>query len=72
MNVDWQIPPSTLQHLQRLPTDRPIAVLLRHSVRDYLPPGDAGYTLPITDIGRRLARQLGKLLGGRLKSLHTK
>lgn len=69
--IEWRIPPSVLTHLVRIPVDRPVALLLRHSVRDRLPPGDAGNALPITNIGRRLARGLGSLLGERLRTLHT-
>lgn len=67
----WQIPASVLRLLERAPTDRAIVVLLRHSVRDHLPPGDAGYVLPITDVGRRLALELGGHLRGRLRTLHA-
>ncbi len=70
-DIQWRIPPWTLTHLARIPRDRPVALLLRHSVRDRLPPGDAGNELPITDIGRRLARELGGVLGERLRTLHT-
>jgi hypothetical protein len=69
--VQWQIPPSVLRLLERAPTDRAIVVLLRHSVRDHLPPGDAGYVLPITEVGRRLALELGEHLRGRLRTLHA-
>lgn len=69
--IVWRIPPSVLNHLERIPTDLPVVLLLRHSVRDYLPPGDAGYALPITGIGRRLAVELGEKLRGRLKALHA-
>ena len=69
--VQRQIPPSVLRLLERAPTDRAVVVLLRHSVRGHLPPGDAGYVLPITEVGRRLALELGSLLRGRLRTLHT-
>lgn len=46
-------------------------MLLRHSVRGYLPPGDAGYSLPITDVGAALGRELGAVLGDRLHTLHA-
>ncbi len=69
--VKWQIPPSMLMHLEHVPTDRPIVILLRHSVRDYLPPDDTGYTLPITEEGRRLALDLGRRLRGRLCGIQT-
>lgn len=68
---DWHIPPSVLDRLARTPGDRPVALLLRHSVRDRLPPDGVGYSLPITDAGRRLAREMGSLLAGRLQTLHT-
>ena len=69
--VEWQIPPSVLRWLARVPHDAPVALLLRHSVRDQLAMGDAGYRQPITDIGATLARDLGAILGDRLRSLHT-
>ena len=69
--VRWRIPASIYEHLAELPADRPVAMLVRHSVRDHLPPGDAGYVLPITEAGERLARQLGTLLGERLRSLRA-
>lgn len=70
-SLDWQIPPSVLRHLERIPKERPVALLLRHSVRDDLPPGGAGRILPITPAGRRLALQLGDELRGRLRTLHA-
>lgn len=69
--TEWQIPDSTLQLLKRAPRDRPVAVLLRHSVRNALPPGAEGYALPITPAGQRLAQELGERLGARLRSLHS-
>jgi broad specificity phosphatase PhoE len=69
-NNAWKIPPSTLHWLSAVP-DAPVAVLLRHSVRDHLPPGDAGYALPITEAGVQLAWELGELAGDRLRTLHT-
>ncbi|CCO22250.1 histidine phosphatase family protein [Maridesulfovibrio hydrothermalis] len=69
--ADWQIPPSVIENLERLPHDRPIVFLIRHSVREDLPDGSAAYSLPITECGIQLGRQLGSLLGKRLCSLHT-
>jgi broad specificity phosphatase PhoE len=70
-NIEWKIPPSVLEHLEAVPKDQPVALLLRHSVRDELPPGDAGYVLPITAAGVAIATELGRVLGERLKTLHT-
>lgn len=70
-DITWVIPPSTLAWLDNAPSDRPVAMLVRHSVRGYLPPGDAGYALPITDVGHQLARELGMKLRGRLRRVHA-
>ena len=69
--IVWRIPPSTRRWLAEVPPDAPVAVLLRHSVRGDLPPGAAGYDIPITSDGARLAHHLGTLLGGRLRTLHA-
>lgn len=69
--IQWRIPPSIFPILDRLPFNRPVVLLLRHSVRGHLPPGDAGYTLPITDIGQQLGHELGAVLGDRLRTLHA-
>lgn len=69
--INWVIPPSTLSWLEKVPRDRPVAMLIRHSVRGYLAPGDAGYMLPITDVGHQLARELGERLRGRLRGVHA-
>lgn len=69
--TEWQIPPSMPRWLAEAPTDRPVVLLLRHSVRGPLPSGDTGYDIPITETGRRLGRDLGRALAGRLKTLHS-
>lgn len=69
--IDWQIPPSVHHWLERLPHQAPVAVLLRHSVRGDLPPGEAGDSVPITEDGVRLARALGARLGSGLRSVHS-
>lgn len=67
----WIIPTSTLRWLDEVPRDRPVAMLIRHSVRNHLEEGDAGYSMPLTPDGHRLARELGVLLGARLRSAHA-
>ena len=69
--IDWRIPPSVTCWMAKAPVSEPVAVLLRHSVRDRLPPGKIGYTLPITPVGAALGRELGALVGNRLRTLHT-
>jgi len=66
----WVLPPSTLRWLDEVP-DQPVVMLVRHSVRGPLPPGAAGYTVPITEEGRALAVALGERLRGRLRSVRT-
>lgn len=65
------IPPSTLAWLEQVPRDHPVAMLIRHSVRGPLAEGDAGYAMPLTEEGHRLAVQLGSQLRGRLQSAHA-
>ncbi len=67
----WHIPESTLHWIEHVPKDRPVAMLIRHSVRDYLPPGEMGFGMPITAEGRRLALDLGTRIGKRLQTLHA-
>lgn len=69
--VDWRIASSLLRNINRLPRETPVALLLRHSVREDLPPGDAGNRLPITETGEKLAITLGQTLGTRLKTLRS-
>jgi len=69
--MKWYIPPSVLHWLSVLPTDRPVALLLRHSVRLPLDGSESDYTRPITAEGVQLARALGERIGARLCSLHA-
>jgi hypothetical protein len=52
--IKWSIPPSVTEALNTVPEDKPVALLLRHSVRPDLTPGEAGYSLPITEDGKRI------------------
>lgn len=49
--IEWVVPPSLVRNLEKVPTDRPVVLLLRHSVRGPLPLGDAGNHVPITEAG---------------------
>lgn len=66
-----RIPASTRRWLEASPRDRPVAILLRHAAREELPPDRVGFDVPITPAGARLARELGALMGERLRSLHS-
>lgn len=67
----WSIPPATVRWLGEVPADRPVALLLRHSVRDELAAGDLGYAHMLNDAGVRLARAFGAALQGRMRTLHS-
>ena len=69
--VQWQIPVGTSRLLTEVPTNAPVALLIRHSVRPELPPNDAGYATLLTDDGVRLAEGLGARMGSALRSLHA-
>ncbi len=65
----WRIPESTIAGISSIPRDRPVAMLLRHSVRPFLPPGSAGGSLALTDAGAQLSKELGALIGPRLTAV---
>lgn len=65
------IHPSMVKRLEVMPKEVPAVLLLRHSVRNALPPGEAGNAEPITDEGKVLAVRLGETLRPRLRRLHT-
>ncbi len=44
--IDWRIPPSVLRWLDEVPASEPVVLLLRHSVRDTLPPGTPATCCP--------------------------
>jgi hypothetical protein len=67
----WFIPPSTLRWLEEAPSDRPVVVLLRHSVRFPIPDDGGGHDVPLTEDGHRLARELGRVIGPRLRTLRA-
>lgn len=67
----WEIPPSVIKGLQQIPSDRPVAMLIRHSVRGPLPLNETGKDVALTEDGKRLARKLGELIGNRLQTLHA-
>jgi len=71
MTIKYVVPPSTIRWILAAPTDRPVVVLLRHSVRPPLPPVGDDFSLPITETGVALSRELGSRLTPNLRSLHA-
>lgn len=60
--------PALLASLDRLPGDRGVVLLTRHSIREEPPGGFAGYDVPLTPAGVALARNWGAALR---RPLHT-
>lgn len=69
--MHWQIPGWMLDPISQVANDKPVALLLRHSVRGPIPSTEVGNSVPITEEGERLARALGELLQARIRSLHS-
>lgn len=63
--------PKLLDSMALVPTDRPVHLLTRHSVRELAKNGFADYRLPLTPEGIRLAREWGGALALPLASLHS-
>ncbi len=57
--------------LKTAPPNYPVVALLRHSIRDELPPDGIGYTLPITEEGKQQGIKLGQMIGASLQTLHS-
>ncbi len=66
-----EIPTTLLRNIKRVPEEYPVALLLRHSIREDFGTGDIGNNTPITDDGKAIAFELGRFLGERLRSLHS-
>jgi broad specificity phosphatase PhoE len=64
-------PSSVLRRLSSIPSDRAVALLLRHAERLPLDLSEGDYTRPITAEGAALARRLGDHLGARLRTLRA-
>jgi broad specificity phosphatase PhoE len=59
----------TIDTLQSIPQDLPVALLIRHSARDEIPDGVTGVELALNALGISLCAALGRALQGRMKSL---
>lgn len=63
--------PALAPAMALLPDNRPLVLLTRHSVREAAPNGIAGYELPLTEEGVRLAEEWGRQLRWPLHALHS-
>lgn len=61
------LPASLLYDLEHIPVDRPVSLLLRHSIRFPIPSIELTYQIGLTEEGVRLAEELGVLLAGRFQ-----
>ena len=66
-----EIPPTLLRNIERIHSEYPVALLLRHAIREEFAAGDMGNNIPITEDGKNLAFELGRFLGERLRALHS-
>jgi broad specificity phosphatase PhoE len=67
----FTIPESTLRAIWDAPDDRATLLLIRHSVREFIPPGELGNDARLLPEGKSLARELGMHVGARLSTVHT-
>lgn len=63
--------PQLQSSLTLLPTDRHVALLTRHSIREWAKDGIANYTLPLTPEGVQLAREWGASLGRPVSAFYS-
>lgn len=63
--------PALAPAMALLPSNRPLVLLTRHSVRELAPNGIASYDLPLTEEGVRLAEEWGAQLPWALHELHS-
>lgn len=71
MTGPFIIPARTLQALRDAPLDRATLLLLRHSARGPIPPGEPGNDVLLLPEGKALAHELGQGIGSRLRTLHA-
>ena len=57
------IPVTLLTDFNRVPRDRPVALLMRHSARFPITDPERGFEVPLTEEGVRLAEELGEIFG---------
>lgn len=66
-----QFHPELLPSLARLPSDRPVVLFTRHSIREQAHNGFAGYDVPLTPEGVALAGAWGARLGRPLHAVRS-
>jgi broad specificity phosphatase PhoE len=65
------IPSPTLQAIQETSVEQPLILLIRHSARGPIPPGEPGNDVLLLPEGKILAQQLGQQIGDRLRTLRA-
>lgn len=70
-NNSYKMPDSMWNSIEQLSDKYPVALLLRHSARDVIVEGEIGNDVPLTEQGKNMAHQMGQMLVGKLKSLHS-
>ncbi|BCO29852.1 hypothetical protein MIZ03_4776 [Rhodoferax lithotrophicus] len=61
----------TIRQLQTVPKTEPVAMLVRHSIRDGIPDGTTGIDVPLNELGIYWCHELRKAMHGRIKSVHS-
>lgn len=69
--VDGNALQRTIRQLQAAPENEPVAMLLRHSIRDDIPDGTIGNDVPLNELGIDWCYDLGNALLGRVKSVRS-
>lgn len=59
------------ESLAQIPYDKPVSILLRHSIREHAPHGQVSYKLPLTEEGIELANWWGEQLNRPIHGLYS-
>lgn len=69
--IHKHMPPLMSEALKQIPNNKPVSLLLRHSIRESAPHGHVTYQLPLTDEGVALAKWWGGQLGYPIHGLYS-
>ncbi|MBM4366482.1 MAG: histidine phosphatase family protein [Deltaproteobacteria bacterium] len=71
MTGPFIIPEPTLRAVREAPPGRATVLLIRHSARGPIPAGEPGNDVLLLPEGKELARDLGRLVRARLRTVHA-